>query len=191
MGLTPNSSLTAYVTPADFLARQDVRAVGMLCSDNNVPITQSALLAGDPNLTAALMDASGEIEAAALIADRYQPGDLQALLEQNGVSGAYLKKICSAIAMRFLYDRRDGNVPPQNVIDKYDNAMKFLEEIKNGTVTLAFTESEEAGVPSSAVFTAADLLQANMMTLAYRRTMGNRLNIRRAFGGGSFVPGAP
>src|SRR6516164_9420278 len=143
--MTPNSSSTPYATAADLLVRQDVGLVGQLAADGYVATSAQIL---DPtsvpgqNVYTALLSASGEVEYSATRGQRYQPSDLASL---TGASQSFFKQIICDIAMMYLYDRRDGQNPPDNVIEKYKRAQDFMQKLVDGATVFGDLENQAAG----------------------------------------------
>lgn len=94
--------MASYVDSDDLTARYDSRTVAQLASDTNAPVALSNL-GTDPNVSAAVDDAEGEVVAALLVGGRYASDDLSSL---TGTAQAYLKRIICEIAMLRLLQRR-------------------------------------------------------------------------------------
>lgn len=167
---TPNSQPSSYLAPSDFLVRYDARTVGDLCSDTGTRVTPAALLT-NPNLQAALDDASGEVESAVLIGNRYQPGDLAGL---TGVSQKYLWRIIGVLAMAHLVQRRPDlkrPLPPQ-----YDKVLLELESLRQGERIFALQEVQNAGLGSAYQELAGDVEARDLIVTQARRFFGQRVN---------------
>lgn len=139
MGLTPVSGSTPYCTPAQFLNYFDARTVGDLVDDTGNRVSPSQLLT-NAVLQQMLAEASGEVEAACLMGNRYAVTDLQAL---NGNSATFLAGIVAGIAYLKLLERRpdlDFDTPPMAA-----RADKFLQALSLGHRILAFQETANAG----------------------------------------------
>jgi len=167
---TPNSSPVAYLGPAEFLKRYDTRTVGDLCADNGVRVTPSALLS-DPNLAAALLDASGLVEAACLVKSRYQPGDLAAL---TGASQAFLFRLVADLAMGLLIERRPDlkREPPAS----YSAALAWLDKLSEGVAIFGLVEVQQAGLPEAVQETAQTVYARDLIDVQARRFFGRRVN---------------
>lgn len=175
--MTPNSTLTPYATSQDLLIRQDVGLVGQLAVDNGQIATADEIndvntVAG-MNVYTALLSASGEVEYAATRGDRYQPADLAGL---TGGSASFFKQIVCDIAMIYLYDRRDGQNPPENVEEKYKRAQKFMDQLVNGERVFGDSQNQSAGSAKTAFFTPADLIGNHLVSALYSRSFGHRSN---------------
>lgn len=176
--MTPNSSLSPYASASDLLTRQDVGLVGQLAADGFVA-TQAQI--EDPgtvpgqNVYTALLSASGEVEYAATRGQRYQPSDLANL---NGASQSFFKQIVCDIAMMYLYDRRDGQNPPENVVEKYKRAQEFMTQLVNGEKVFGMVENQAAGSSRTAFFSPNDLLNNDLVSSIYSRSFGHRTNQR-------------
>ena len=145
--MQPISSQTAYITPADFLARKDQRSVGQYCSFDGQDVLTYAELVGPPvnvTLAAALNTASGALESAVLTSQHYAVTDLQAL---DGMSLEYMKTILSDIAMYEIVCNRPTNNPPETVSQKYQLALQALQDLSDGKRIFAFQETADAGLP--------------------------------------------
>jgi len=153
----------SYATPADFLARFDARIFGDVVRDDNDQATPQELL-DDPNLQAALDDASGDIEAACLVGERYTPTALAGL---TGNSVFHLKRICCDIAMAYLLRRR----PSDNAdVDekRIGTAEKHLDKLRTGeNVFWRGDDIDQAGVVDMTGPTTVHLNQLNSIA---RRT---------------------
>lgn len=101
-------SATTLLPAAEFLKRADQRTVAKLCSDTDEAVEAGAL-AADPNLAAALLAASGDVEAALVSTGRYTAAQLQAL---TGTALAALYDLIAPFAVVKLYDRRPDRKPP-------------------------------------------------------------------------------
>lgn len=174
MPFTSISSPTPYASPADFLSRYDVNVTGQLTSDSGQQNSATELLT-DPDLITALMDASGDVEAACLVAGRYQPTDLQAL---TGVSLNYLKRITCALAAQYLVERRwsiEGYMP------QYEQALAALDQLRNGLQIFAYAEVAAAGTPKNFYLNDNNFLNLNLVS-NLSRYFGIRQDRKRPLG---------
>jgi len=164
MTQTVNTSGTSYLPVAEFISRVDPRIVGDLCSINGQQLSVSTLQ-NDARLAAALLDASGDVEAACLRGQRYQPADLAAL---TGVGQGKLWRLIRDLTMCRLYDLRDdlGPIPP-----KYAAALEDLERLCCGERIFSFVESQVAGVPAPGL---QEMSHRHLTTTRARRFFGTR-----------------
>lgn len=147
-----------YATPADLLKRFDARTVGDLAADDGKRVVPSALLT-DPNVSAVLDDASGEIEAALLQGERYSATDLANL---TGNSQQYLKRICCEIAFGLLWRRRPW-ADDQQRLDAIKRADEHLERLRKGERVFDVVAVKDAGLPDVTGVTIADLENLNLL----------------------------
>lgn len=117
----------SYASPAEFLKRYDSRIVGDLVRDDGEQATATELLYDD-NLQAALDDASGDIDAALLVGERYYPSDLAAL---TGNSQTLLIRMCCDIAMAFLLRRRPSKDADKDTA-RLELAESHLRKLRDG-----------------------------------------------------------
>ena len=133
----------SYSSPSDLILRFDPRDLGDLCGDDGVQVSRIDLLT-DPNLQAALDDASGAIDAALLAGGRYSAADLAAL---SGNSQALLKRICCELALAYLWARR----PLYRAEDRQaatETAEKSLERLRKGENVFNVAENIDASTPT-------------------------------------------
>ncbi len=96
--------MASYADGNDLISRYDVDTVGDLATDQRESSDPSSV-PNLPNVLTALMDASGEIDVALTVGERYLPSQLEAL---TGNSQSKLKRITCDIAMSLLCSRRVG-----------------------------------------------------------------------------------
>jgi phage gp36-like protein len=132
----------AYAAPADLIDRFDQNDVGQLCSDDKRVISVVDLVSNQRCLTA-LNDASGDIDGALMVGNRYNANDL-ATLSPN--STFKLKRVCCEIAMMHLVNRRVG-WNPAKAKEIRELAEKNLERLRNGENTFNIQASMDAGEP--------------------------------------------
>lgn len=180
MSKTPSGSLTSYCDPVTMLAFVDWRLVAELCSDDNTLIPKGDLVIDpadptltnpNPNLAAALLAASGELEAACLVGGRYAAADLKAL---TGASADYLRMIVAYLALGRLRQRRgifDDAEHPQ-----VKEARAIVEQLKEGGSIFAFVEVSEAGVPHVDFYNLSDYMKMDLASWQARRWLGSRAN---------------
>lgn len=135
--------MASYCTPAQFLTRKDARTIGDLVADDGTQVSAAALLS-DTNLSTALADASGDIEAALLVGGRYTTEQLEGL---TGNSSSYLQRICAEIATYYLLVRRPE--VNQELLDHYDRIReRYLKTLKSGEEIFDLDTTIRASQPS-------------------------------------------
>jgi hypothetical protein len=149
--------------PAEFLKRIDPFVIGKLASDdpNGIPIPPVSLPT-NPNVIAALLDASGEVESAIAKGERYQADDIQAILTANPQTAATGKlfRMVSDLAWVFLFERRPNKDIPEPPSLKRTLAM--LDELAQGKRIFYFQETADAGLgPVEFEASPADVMQRN------------------------------
>lgn len=165
----PLSSATTLCGVAEFLKRCDERSVAELVSDTNTPVDVSSL-ATDVNLAAALLDATGEVEAAAMHGCRYRPDDLAAL---TGAAQGRLQRLIARLALVYLYERRPDRGPIPEV---YKAVLDQLEQLRGGEMIFGTTETVAASVQDHEVETSAVVESRNGTTFQASRFFGRRSN---------------
>jgi len=166
--VTPLTNSTSLLPVAAYLARCDKRTVARLCSDTGTAIADGAL-ASDPNLAAALLDATGAVEAACLVSGRYSPTDLAAL---TGAAQAHLYRLLSRLTTLFLWERRPDLEMPMPPLIK--EALDELELIRKGERLFGTVEAVDAGVVQSPKMTEAKVRDRAEVSYQSRRLFGNR-----------------
>lgn len=184
--MTPNSSTTPYLVPADLYSRIDPRLIAQLCSfDPTNPVIYNPYgtppvdtLSTNSTLLEQINIGCGELESACLRANMYQVSDLQAL---NGMALSYMKTIISSIVIMNLYNFRAGPNPSEAVVNNYNKAMESLTDLSDGKRIFGFLETEQAGLPSSYQLQPHDQYSADLVTARWQRSFGIRQNMKRFF----------
>lgn len=173
---TPISTLTPYCTPAQWRGLYDVRTLVQWLSDTDVPIDSSPWSVWDSGTGAAqivtdtLMEASGIVESATLMSERYAVADLQSLI---GASAKMLTGIVGDISTWRAWGRRPRNQP---MPERCKWAMDLLDKLSTGTAIFGILEVTQAGVVDHQVESASDVEARAMVTSIARRYFGRRSN---------------
>jgi phage gp36-like protein len=169
--------MAAHATSADLIKRFDTNVIGDLASDTGTPIA-SAAFSADANITAALADATGEINSAVMVSDLYTSTELTDLSDQDE---EYLKRICCDLAMGYLFGRR-----PEKYGEAIDRITKYareqLELIRTGKRLFNVTARKTAGQPEIDGPSAVDYQNMNLIpdrTRNFYPARGTRLPIGR------------
>jgi phage gp36-like protein len=159
--------MPSYAIPTDLAARKDTRTIADLASDSGTPVPDITV---DPNVLAALSDASGEIDSALLVGGEYQPADLTSLSDN---SLAKLKRITCELAMAFLYARR-----PKYDEEGYelalDRAEEWLDKLRKGERVFNVAADIDAGVIEVDGPTVTTYRQINLLRDRVRNTFPSR-----------------
>jgi hypothetical protein len=174
MGLTPNSAATSFCTAAQFVSFYDWRPFSQLLSDTDVPLSSAAAVQASPALATILQGASGKVEMATSIGNRYQPSDLTTLAGTTTNMAAKLARLVADIAAEECYRRRvDGKVPP---LEQFKEASETLTALAEGAAIFGFIETMNAGVLADQVEVAGNVEARNMITFQAARLFGRRAN---------------
>ncbi len=131
-----------YATGEEFLARYDARLVGDLVSDTGVNV-QSA--ANNANLLALLEDASGAIDSAVYVGDRYTPLQMANL---SDTAAAFCRRLCCDLTLIYL-KRRRGRFNKDTDGALQDEVDARLKALRDGEDLLLLQDQTEA--PASVV----------------------------------------
>lgn len=168
---TSFTNASSYCPASAFLERCDQRSVARWCSDTNTAI-ESASLAANTKLLAALQSASGMVESACLVGHRYSPTDLAGL---TGNAQAHLYQIVTWIAEFLLWSRRpvlgEGEPPFQ-----YKIAYEELERLRRGESIFGIQEAADAGHLAVEREDASTVEDRGMVTYQAERLFGRRAN---------------
>jgi hypothetical protein len=163
----------AYATPAQLLSRKAYTTVGDLISDDGASLTSAQVLA-DTRVTDALTSASGAVEAAVLVAERYTPAQLATL---TGNSQGYLIQLTCDIAMAYLYARK-----PNYSVEDFKNALALqdihLDRLRKGENIFNLADNIDAGLPDVTIPTAEQVTHLQLIrdrTLDYYPARVNQL----------------
>ena len=135
--------MATYATAAQLLERYDARDIGDLVSDTGDQASPIDLLS-HPLMTTVLEDASGAVEAALLVGNRYTTDQLEDL---TGNSASYLERLVCDIAMSYLLARRPG-FDPDRMKSQYEMSEMHLERMRAGENVLNLVDQKDAGNPS-------------------------------------------
>lgn len=172
--------MASYASASDLLARFDNTVVAQLCADDDQEVPAEDL-ATNTNLLAALADASGDVESAMLIGERYTTAQLDAL---TGNSLGKLKRITSTIAMAYLLERRPV-VHLSNAEKLLERAEQYLEQLRTGQRIFNVTDNvvdkqlPTISGPTTAKYDELRLLPDRMVT-RYFPEQANRLPTTRS-----------
>lgn len=150
--------MAAYATSADLIKRFDTNVIGDLASDTGTPIASSAF-STDDNITAALADATGEINSAVMVADLYTAAELAAV---TGEDLEFLKRLTCDLAMGYLMGRRPEKYGEQ-AVKLVEVARAHLELIRSGKRLFNIQAKKDAGQPSIDGPTAVDYDNLNLI----------------------------
>lgn len=170
MAKTVLTSATAYASAADLLNAHNADQVGQWCQDGKVTITPGMVLT-DTRVAAALLRASGMVEAFSLRGGRYTPTDLAAL---TGAGAAMLKGLVVDLAF-YLLARRRLKAKDAEEVAGYKVIEDTLKALSTGEEIFGFTEIAAAGVMSAVDISVDSSQRLNRITDGpARRFFGQR-----------------
>ena len=180
---TPLSSTTSYLPVAEFLKRYDVRTIADLVSDTGAAVDVTTL-SSNANLAAALLDASGDLEAAAMHGAMYTPADLAAIaaatqvvnnvtVDRTTASQGRLFRIVARLALGYLYERRPALGDPPATVGE---ALKELEQLRSGEMIFGTVETAAAMIQHHEVERPDQVEARNGTTYQAARFFGRRTN---------------
>lgn len=169
--MTPNSSLTSYLSVAELKEFYDWRTLADIISDNDVRGSEAAFDA-NPKVSRYLMRASGMMEAACFVGKRYSTTDLVAL---TGVSAMMFKGMIADLFVGLVLQRRPDrrDYPPS-----YQETLAMLENLRSGQRIFSFEETAEAGIPGGHIETATEITDRNGYVSWAHRYWGRRADRR-------------
>lgn len=170
------STLTPYCTAAQMLTRYDIRTIGKLMSDDpkyipdyNELVDKTTKAGG--NLNTILMDASGDVELAALKGGRYTVLDLQGLIGANQSS---LQRIVADLAVMMCYQRRPTTNEP--IPTQAQIAMNKLADLESGGKTFGIQEAINNSHLQFTTDWPSDVVTRNGMVVQAQEFFGRRAN---------------
>lgn len=128
-----------HAVPADLVNYYDETVIADLASDTGTPVEN---LTADAKVLAALSAASGKVNSAATVAERYTVEQLAAL---TGDDLELLKQITCTLAMARLLTRRPGSRYVETYKESIQEAEDFLERLRRGERVFAVADVREAG----------------------------------------------
>lgn len=151
--------MAAYATGANLVERYDVDLIGDLAQDTREDMEREAV-ATHPNVLAALLDASGDVDASMLAGGRYTPTQLSTL---SGNSLNHLIRITCAIAMALLIERRPDRVNLELAEGLRKPAKAHLEALRRGENVFGIQEVIESGTIDLATVSTVDINNLNLL----------------------------
>ena len=146
----------SYATGADLVLRFDARTLGDMIGDGES--VEEDDVPTHPVVTMALEDASGDIDMALKLGNRYSASDLANL---TGTSLASLKRVTCEIALSHLLKRRIGRAEEYEAQRKL--AETTLERLRKGDIVFDLQPQQEAGLADSPTFIQADADQSTLL----------------------------
>lgn len=138
MPQTPDSATSSYCTGTEFFERYDKRLIADMLGDDGVPVSTTGIETNS-RLLKLLQQASGRVESACAVGERYRPEDLQAL---TGNAHELLAGIVADLAFGLLMRRRGTfDAAPAPVKE----AEETLERLESGALIFPTVEAEKAG----------------------------------------------
>lgn len=172
MAKTLSSSVLPYCSIAQFIQRYDTRTLAQLLSDTGIDLES---VTADTTLLELLMEASGKLEAAAVVGERYLLEDLEAIRDGAATNAkSLLAGIVADMAIVAVFDRRPNLQRPHSA--KIDESERFIQALAEGVKIFPFTETENAGHLDNNVETPANVEARNLWTYQARRFFGTRGN---------------
>lgn len=148
----------AYASGANLLERYDARDIGDLVADDGTQIT-AVNIPTNTNVLAALNDASGEIDAALMVGNRYAASELSGL---TGNSQYHLIRMTCDIAMARIMGRRPGR-DIEKLKAMMELAESHLERLRNGENVFNLADQKDAGNPSASGLSAVEYSQSGLI----------------------------
>lgn len=171
MAKTLASSSTLLCPASEFLKRVDRNSVGQLASDTGVPIPDAQLEA-HANVVAVLRDASGDVEAAALVGEKYTSADLALIAATDCNARGKLYRIVSDLAWVYLYERRPNKNEPEP--PSLRRSLLWLDQLSQGRAVFALAETLDAGHLTHETTTAAEIEERRGAVVQAARYFGRR-----------------
>ncbi len=165
---TPVSSATSYASPADLLTVYSAAKIGGWAANSGAPAVKAPDIPTDPNVLAALLRASGEVEMACFRGGRYSPTDLATL---TGASAAALKGLVCDLAYYHLAGRI---IPHPEEQTQYKRATELLQALNDGAIIFGLQEAANAGNPVSIDLKYDSRGRERRMTSRFHRLFGSR-----------------
>lgn len=172
---TVNSASAAYATGSDLVTSRDYRQVGDFLKDDNTRPATSGDVAGDAIVGVALKWASGQVEAAATVGQRYAHGELTALAGSGTVGGELLKGLVCDLAFWYLAKRRKPSLRQDDVAG-VPEAYELLDRLRAGERVFPFSETQDAGLADVVALDRADnpVTEAEPLSTRAVRFFGHR-----------------
>lgn len=151
--------MSAYATGAQLVERYDIDLIGDLTQDNREDLDREAV-ATHPNVLAALLDATGEVDAALLSGGMYTPEQLAGL---TGNTINHRIRITCAIAMALLVERRPEKVSMELAEMIRKSSRAHLELLRKGVNVFGIPAVIGSGALELATVSAVEIDNLNLL----------------------------
>lgn len=169
MAKTPLSGDNSYCEASAFCDRYDWRTLAQYLSDTDTPLASRNDVEDSTILEILLKEASGMVEAAAMLGERYSPDDLSSL---TGNSKELLCRIVSDLTIGKVIQRRpDLTSPPFKGVQ---DAMEFLGALSRGELIFGFEETSDAGHMDHEIEDIDDVIAQRLPSWRARRLFWRR-----------------
>jgi phage gp36-like protein len=161
----------AIATVNNLIDRFDVRELGQLASDTNIPLNATQLQTATPVL-AALQDATGVLMSALYVAFKYTQSDIDIILNDQDTgpdaddSLALLVRIVCDLAVVYLAQRRGRSYKEKFPL--VQESLDLIQKLRNGERVLNLMDKEKAGLTQQAIVTVCDQVNAGLVQTAWR-----------------------
>jgi hypothetical protein len=152
MPQTPSGTATPYCSVSQLFDFHDVEMVGDLLREGADPRPSRARIADSATpsaeytrLNRLLLSASGKVETACLVSNRYLPEDLAALTNSGA---ARLQKLVADLTFWELMQRKQPTAARLENVPGALQAEEELERLRKGERVFGLVESGNAGLPS-------------------------------------------
>ncbi len=136
-----------YITSADVILRYDRRRVADLLSDIDGSPVEPADLPGSASLSAIILDACAEIDAAVTVGNKYTKDEL-ATLAADGDGGYLLKRLaCDIVWASLLAFKGLGDADLQVQAPRFAESKRLLASLYNGDMVFGIAGARNAGLP--------------------------------------------
>lgn len=165
----------AYATAGQLCQYFDRRDLADLCAESETSVVSPAAVESNPIAANALEGASGTVRSTAMIAERYNADDLEALAAaQDG----FLVWLTCALAFGILLTRRgvQRDAMPAIVVE----AKEWLAQLREGAAIFDVSANEAAGLIHLTTPTVVELSNAGLATST---ALGRFLPLRVVTGG--------
>lgn len=171
MPKTVVTSASSYLTNEAFLDFVSEAQVGdLLANDADVPpvrLTRAEIIASTV-LTTILQAASGEVEQACFVGEKYAPADLE------GLTGNALAALQKLVADRGMWMLLTKKWPGMEETDAAKKSEQLLLMLRAGERIFGLQENMDAGKPKSQFRQPSEVERANLNTNIARPFFGRR-----------------
>lgn len=167
------SGSASYAAASALTARVDWRTLAQLLSDTDTPLASQAAVEASARLATLMAAASGELEAACMVSNRYVVTSTRNDLDDlTGNSAEYRDDLICTLTLERLFRRRPALL--EKISEDVKRAREALKDLREGQRIFGIVEVAQAGLTDHHEMTNADEDDRMGINVTAERLFGRR-----------------